>query len=80
MWVWVLFVFKIGNVCIEILILCYLQCFAGTVTSAVMLLILSINEDAQNVIFSNFSKKYQSTEYQSIKTKLKLIERYLVFP
>lgn len=79
MWVWVLFVFKIANVCIEILILCYLQCFAGTVTSAVML-ILSINEDAQNVIFSNFSIKYQSTEYQGIKTKLKLIDRYLVFP
>lgn len=75
MWVWILFVFKIANVCTEILIPCYLQCFAGTVTSAVMLLILSINEDAQNVIFSNFSIKYQSIEYQSMKTKLKLVDR-----
>lgn len=51
MWVWILFVFEIANVGTEIFILCYLQCFAETVTSAVLLLILSINEDAQNVIF-----------------------------
>lgn len=75
MWVWILFVLKIANVCTQILILGYLQCFTGTVTSAVMLLMLSINEDAQNVIFNNFSLKYQSIEYQSIKTNLKSVDR-----
>lgn len=75
MWVWILFVLKIANVCTEIFILCYLQCFTALVTVPAMLLILSINEDAQNVIFSNFSIKYHSIEYQSMKTKLKLVDR-----
>lgn len=43
MWVWILFVFKIANVCTKIFVPCYLQCFVGTVTSAVILLIVSIS-------------------------------------